>query len=102
VCGRWIRDSAGRDETGQRGNSGQPQRGSGLRSLKEPVDDGSPVMRLRIVERVVVGARGKNEQFGAFAAAGDEVVSHLRGEEAITVSLDDEDGDCAVAERFFC
>ena len=61
--------------------------------MKKPIDYGVPVFGLRIIERRVVGAGREDEQGGALARAGDEIVSHLRGEETIAIALDNEDGD---------
>ena len=66
----------------------------------QPVDDGVPVFRLRVVERRVVGAGREDEKVGAAASAGEEVVRHLQLEEAIAVALDDEDGEVAIAQSF--
>jgi hypothetical protein len=48
-----------------------------------------------------VGAGGQHQQIGAAVTACDEVVGHRQAEEAVAVSLNDENGESAVAENFF-
>lgn len=70
--------------------------------LDDPVSDGSPVVHLRVVKGLVMGAGGQHKQVGAAAAAGDEIVSHRQPEKAVAVTLDDEDGKSAIAESIGC
>ncbi len=69
--------------------------------MEEPGGDGGPIFRLGVVDGVVVGARGEDEQIGVASGTGDEVVSHRQAEETVAVSLDDEDGKRGIAQRFF-
>ena len=58
-------------------------------------------MRLRVIERLVVGSGRQNEQVGASAAAAEQIVRHGKPEQFVVISLDDEDWEAAVAEGFF-
>jgi hypothetical protein len=55
-------------------------------------------MRLGVIERLIVGAGGEDEQISAAVGAGEQVVGHGQAEEAVAISLDDEDGKGAVTE----
>jgi len=62
------------------------------RCCEQPVSDGRPVVRLRVVDREVVGTGRQDKEAGAAPGAGDEAVGHLHAEEAVAVALNDEDG----------
>jgi hypothetical protein len=53
------------------------------------------------IEGLVVGSGGQDQQIGATVTACDEVVGHRQAEEAVVVSLNDENGESAFAENFF-
>ena len=81
------------------------ERGSGIRarlwlSLLEPVDDRVPILGSWVVERRVVRASGEDEQIGTGVGTGEEFVGHGCLKEMVAISLDDKDGEVAIAKGF--
>ena len=66
------------------------------------MDDGAPVGELGYTEWLIVGDVGNHNQLDGFRAAGGEIAGHLYGEEAVFLTVHDEDGNTAVAEGLVC
>ena len=105
VSGQWSTPRVGVGQLGS--GAGAPVSELGRLRCLSRVQAASEMMGpqycgLGIVERIVVGTGGQDEEFGAAGAAGDEIVRHLQREETVLIAMNNENWQGATAESVLC